>query len=535
VSAAKRKPGPTGPIRAAIYIRVSTEDQAEDGTTSLEDQERKCREYIEYKGYQLVGVWREDGSEGPSSGKSFDRPKWRDLEAACKRGEVSNIVFAKHDRLARKAWMAGQKAEELRALAVDITILNMQVDTSTPNGRFMFNMLMAGAEWERDTILERLSVGQYSKARNGGWPSSKSAAPYGLTVEGIKRDARLVISPGEAATARKAAVLLVDEGKSVSDACRTLNALGMLPRKGQPWYPALLRDVLSKEALFGLVKWGKTGDGSYGQVVIIPDVPAVLTRERWQAVQRAMVMRPSEPSQGKRVYPLTGRMVAPCGQAYQGMRRGDTGQVQYRDSGKIWRGSPDWKPCSCARLDAPTIEERVFAEVKALLSSPARLEALAASYLGSAGSADEQQAELAKLDRDIERLRDRITTQLAALIRAGIDPDQVASAIAQLNDEASALEKRRDDIARYLDETADRQEQMTSLGGLSARVAGRLDSMSLDEQKELLDLLNVRIEVLDTSKTPAIRITGTVTAIGCDLATEERLSRCSPYWSQVED
>ena len=124
-------------------------------------------------------------------------------------------------------------------------------------------------------------------------------------------------------------------------------------------------------------------------------------------------------------------------------------------------------------------------------------------------------------------------------VRAGIDPDQVASAIAQLNDEASALEKRRDDIARYLEETADRQEQMTSLGGLSARVAGRLGSMTLTEQKELLDLLNVRIEVLDTSKTPAIRITGTVTDTGFgaagDVGAEAPLSRCSPYWSQVED
>ena len=79
---------------------------------------------------------------------------------------------------------------------------------------------------------------------------------------------------------------------------------------------------------------------------------------------------------------------------------------------------------------------------------------------------------------------------------------------------------------------ADRQEQMTSLGGLAARVAGRLDSFTQIEWKELLELLNVRIEVLDASKAPAIRITGTVTDTGFgtarDVGTDTRLSRCSP-------
>ncbi len=273
--------------------------------------------------------------------------------------------------------------------------------------------------------------------------------------------------------------------------------------------------------------------------VSIPGVPAVLSRERWQAVQRAMVMRPSEQPQEKRVYPLTGRMVAPCGQAYQGMRRGDTGQVQYRDSGKIWRGVADWKPCTCARQDAPTIEARVFAEVAKLLSDPDRLQALAAEYLGSTGSAEDQEAELGKLDTAITSMRQRMANALAMHIKAGTDMAIFEAAMNQLNGELEALEKRRDDIARYLSETADRQEAMTSIGGLAARVAGRLDSFSLTEWKELLELLNVRIEVLDASKAPAIRITGTVTDTGFgtarDPGTDTALSRCSPYWSQVED
>src|SRR5260370_1830389 len=118
------------------------------------------------------GEWCDDGLDGPSSGKDFERTWWKKLEAACRAGEVGAIVVAKHDRFSRKAWLAGQKAEELQEAGVGLVLLNMQVDTTTPNGRFMFNMLMAGAEWEPETILERMANGQYGKARNGGWPSS---------------------------------------------------------------------------------------------------------------------------------------------------------------------------------------------------------------------------------------------------------------------------------------------------------------------------------------------------------------------------
>jgi hypothetical protein len=253
-----------------------------------------------------------------------------------------------------------------------------------------------------------------------------------------------------------------------------------------------------------------------------------------------MVLRPSEKATDKRTYPLTGRMVAPCGGAFQGGSRSDSagpGAVQYKCSGKVWRGDPDWQRCGCARLNAPEIEARVWAEVSALLSDPGRLEALAAGYLGADGDTASQEAELKKLDRDATALQGRMTNAMATWIKSGSDQSIFDAAMEQLNEELAALTKRRDDIARYLAESEQAREQMTSLGGLAGRVSGRLGSMSLDEQREVLDLLDVRIEVLDSTKSPAIRITGTVVdfALGCDPGTTPSWSRCSPVWSQVED
>ena len=101
-------------------------------------------------------------------------------------------------------------------------------------------------------------------------------------------------------------------------------------------------------------------------------------------------------------------MASPCGLNYQGRLRGDSGTAQLKCKGKVWRGSADWKPCDCAYLDAEEMEQRVWAEVAALLTDPARLRALANDYLAASGNAEDQEAELDRLDRDIATLRQRM-------------------------------------------------------------------------------------------------------------------------------
>jgi DNA invertase Pin-like site-specific DNA recombinase len=503
-----------GPIRAAIYSRVSTEDQAEDGTTSLDDQERTCRDHIDRHGWEFAGVWREDGTTGNSSGKTFDRPRWQDLEATCYRGEVDAIVCARLSRFSRGGWRGDQKAEELRQAGIGLVLLDVQIDTTTPNGRMMLSVLLAGARWERETIVERLAKGQYGKAREGRWPSARAGAPFGLQVEGTGRDARLVEHEQEAATIRKAAALLVDDRLDIAAACRVLNGLDLLPRKAERWYPDLLRQVMSERARMGEIIWGKTersASGQYGEPTPIPGVPAVLTSARFGLVQLALkrraVPRPLAPS---RVYPLSVRMISPCGLVYHGVTRNDMGLSQYICQGVKSKQRPGWKSCGCTRLKAAEIEARVWAEVTALLSDPERLRELAQAYLGASGEED-REAELDALGRQISHLESRLSAGLANGIRAGLDADALATAVAQVEDELAALRMRRDAIARWVAEGRQRHD---AIGRLAATAPERLASMSLAEQAETLALLEVRVEVLDATKTPALRVTGVIGSSG---------------------
>jgi site-specific DNA recombinase len=504
----------TGPLRARRYGRVSTEKQNEPGAVSIEDQDRITAAYVARK-----EGWEDGGfTHDEYTGTTDNRDEWQQIMAECRAGEWDVVVCAKLNRFARDARTGLNLVYELNQLGVDVVLCDIDLDTTSPSGKAMLTVMLAFAQFDRDNLVQTMALGQYGKARQGGWPSSAAGAPFGLRKEGTGRAARLVEDEPEAATIRKAAALLVDERMDLAEACRTLNALGMLPRKSPHWYPDLLRQVMSERARMGEVIWGKpnriasrNGGTPYGTPTPIEGVPAVLTPERFELVQQALHRRSPAALAASRTYPLSLRTTSPCGQPYYGVSRNDVGLVQYRCKGIKWRADPGWRSCGCTRLEATALEARVWGEVSALLSDEARLRELAHAYLGIAGEQEDAHGgELARLESQIALLQDRLSAGVAGYIKAGLDPETIASAVAQLEDELSTLRVRRDDIARLLADGKAQTASLDQLGKLAALAAGRLADASLEFQDEVLALLDVRVTVLDASKTPALRIEGTI-------------------------
>jgi site-specific DNA recombinase len=369
VATNKRKPvRPVreGPKRAAVYVRVSTEEQAQAGATSVDDQERQCRQYAESKGWRIVAVFRDEGA----SGTTEDRPAWNEFMAAARAGEVDVVVLTKWNRFARRTRVGLQITEQLEELGVYTAIVEMDLDCTTSAGRYMRTQMLAFAEMQRDDLVGQMAAGAHAKARDGRWPSSPQGAPFGLRVEGAKREARLVLHEQEAETIRTAARLILDEGRTLAETCTLLNSLGMLPRGGlrkldgqtvpipAAWGLHLLRRHLTRPALVGEVYWGtgRTSTGNYGGVQI-RDVPAVLTRERWEALREAITVHGPAPEYGM-AYPLSGRVVSLCGKRYNGIYRSDRDLRSYKCQGK--RGEHGIPACGCPWYDAGPLEARVW-------------------------------------------------------------------------------------------------------------------------------------------------------------------------------
>ncbi len=145
------------------YARVSTQGQ------SLDVQVSKLTKY----GCQEI-------FKDKLSGTTADRPSLKECRTYVRRGD--SLVITKLDRLARSTFHLTQIAEELKQKGVNLVVLDQNIDTSTPTGKLLFNMLASIAEFETEIRKERQMEG-ITKAKEKGIPFGRKAK---LTPEQVK-------------------------------------------------------------------------------------------------------------------------------------------------------------------------------------------------------------------------------------------------------------------------------------------------------------------------------------------------------------
>ena len=154
----------------ALYIRVSTEKQADEGF-SLDAQEMRLRAYCEAQQWNVCPnhIYVDAGI----SGKSTDREQFQAMMQAAKDGSVKRIVTMKLDRLARNTKDFLSIVDTLQNDGCDLVLIKESFDTSTPQGKFALTMFAAIAELEASTITERVMTGKAQKAADGGYNGSR--------------------------------------------------------------------------------------------------------------------------------------------------------------------------------------------------------------------------------------------------------------------------------------------------------------------------------------------------------------------------
>jgi DNA invertase Pin-like site-specific DNA recombinase len=145
--------------RAVLYLRVSTTDQ----TTA--NQERELREVASRTGCEIVKVYKDHGISG-AKGRD-ERPAFDALCRAATRREFDLVMAWSVDRLGRSLQDLIGFLSELHALGIDLFLHQQGLDTGTPSGKAMFQMMGVFAEFERAMIQERVRAG-LARARAEG-------------------------------------------------------------------------------------------------------------------------------------------------------------------------------------------------------------------------------------------------------------------------------------------------------------------------------------------------------------------------------
>jgi len=493
------------PLRAAIYARVSTDEQARDGT-SLDTQRSRCRAFIASKGWALAGEFVDEGV----SGSRDSRPELDRLLAAARRSDIQVIVVSKLDRFFRSTRHFLNAVAELDDIGVAFVSLAESIDGSTPTGRFSRTTLSAVAELEREMIRDRMTSGRRSVAEGGYWPGGPP--PYGFRMLNDGPRTRLAIDESEAQVIRRAVDLIVDQGCSTWEAAQRLNALGFTPRHANRWEHNNLRRALLSETLAGTTTWAKPGRWTKHNEPVVIEIPLLIAAERRAALVVALRASGTGPRTSNRAYPLTGRLVGLCGATYHGLWRKDRQTRWYRCSNARAEAADR---CRDRWLSADGIEDAAWVAVCELLTEPSRLLSMAQDYLGLRSSQLEVERDtLEAVEAQITKHELALTNTVTDYIKAGVNPELMRRATTTLERELEALRRHRADLIAWRCESANESERMRQLWELADLAHTRLRTMGVSGRASVFRLLGVQVTVLEHRSsrygTTKVRIEGRV-------------------------
>lgn len=231
--------------RAALYARVSTDEQAEEGY-SLGAQLEVMRTYCEINDLLVAEEYVDDGY----SGRSTRRPAYTHMFSPDERGKWDVLVVMKLDRIHRNSRNFMDMMDDLQRHGQQFVSTYDRIDTSTAVGRFVMDMIQRIAQLESEQIGERTYMGMRQKAEEGAG-SLGFNAPFGYEYDD---DHVLIAVDDELDTVRGIFDLYLD-GWTMDAIAYRLNCQDVLTRKGNPWNKFNLRTILHNPIYAGYMHW----------------------------------------------------------------------------------------------------------------------------------------------------------------------------------------------------------------------------------------------------------------------------------------
>ncbi len=300
---------------SAIYVRVSTDDQAREGY-SIEAQIDKLSAYAKFQGWANVQVFADEGE----SAKDMNRPQMQKLMRLIKQGQVAVVATVAVDRLSRNLLDMLQFIDLCERHKTAYVCAALNFDTSTPIGRMVLQILAAFAEFERAMIATRVRSTMLEVASKK--KRYQSFAPFGYRLDDSKQ---LVIVPEEAELVRKIADMYI-AGHGYRAITKTLNESGSKPRSGGIWHNTSVRRLICNEIYAGQLvynrryydKEGKMQWRDESEWIVRDDAhPAIYTEEQWAAIEKKLQRpKPTGKDRAKKMR-VSGLLV--CGHCGSGM------------------------------------------------------------------------------------------------------------------------------------------------------------------------------------------------------------------------
>lgn len=408
-----------------VYVRVSTDFQAREGV-SLEAQETQCRALLTMRGVSPDSI--QVITDGGFSGKSFDRPGVARLMELIKGRRIAGVCIYRTDRLTRSLRDLLDCIQLCTDHGVKLVSLTEQIDTESVPGRLLINVLGSFAQFERESISERVRMAMAQCRSRGAFIGGP--VPAGMRVIGERGRRQLVLDPEWSPFIQTLWQRCLD-GSSLSDLADWLNTRGVPSSHRRHWSRQTVSKVLRRRSYIG----------------------QLVDEATWQRVQATLRLRrpANRPGFGERL-PL--RVGAGADRIYilQGVGRcglcgspllcvtgtGKLGKVYpyYRCSNKSRRGG-----CASKELPAETWEQLALELLVQLTQSAGPLvRAWAAELAKNAARGELLVEERADLIRRRDGLREQLNRLIDAMARGKVMADAIQARVEQTTAEIGSLE-----------------------------------------------------------------------------------------------
>jgi site-specific DNA recombinase len=502
-------------MRVAVYVRVSTQHQAQSQTS--EQQLERLREHIAEQGWSLPAgnLFRDEGY----SGATLKRPGLDRLRDRAAAAELDCILITAPDRLARNYVHQVLLLEELQQFGCEVIFLDRPMSRD-PHDQLLLQIRGAVAEYERTLIAERMRRGRQQKLKAGllvPW----TRPPYGYRFNPeCPRDPQGVrIEEGEAAVVQQIFHCYVEQSVSLYGLAQSLEMAAIPAPKGQPhWSPASLRGILRNPAYTGRLYAGRYHFGTAKRRVAalrpigkrsqtyqerpraewleVGTIPAIVSCEIFAQVEEKLSHNQQLAMRNAHRDRYLLRALVSCGlcrHCCSGRTCPKGGYAYYECSGR--RSLVGREACRAPLIPVKELDRVVWEDLYSVLLHPEQLRNALDRALGGCWLTQELQArgaQLTRIRKSVEQQQERWTeAYLAGLLSL----KEYGQRRQQLTQKQEVLQQQEERLRTQTRTQEQHAAMLTSLEQFCERVRTGLQTATMAEKRALVELLIDRVVV----------------------------------------
>ncbi|MFC4601971.1 recombinase family protein [Cohnella hongkongensis] len=504
-------------MKVAIYARVSTEEQAEQGY-SIEAQLNTLRDYCKRNGLDVYEEYVDAGFSGKSIG---ERLALQRLLRDANKNLFQMVLVWKISRLARNTVDFLNMIEDFKDKDIHFRSCSENFETETPIGQFILQMISGIGELERKTIVENVKMGMKQRAKTG---KHNGKLPLGYQAIADPSDpagrSKVIIVEAEAIVARKIFELYA-AGRGLKSIANELNYGGYKTKTGNNFSMTAIKEILNNPFYNGKIRYNryenwsnKRRRGKSAEPIIADGKhEAIIHDELWEKVQFLLKKKSFTPS---RIFDgeflLSGLIRCPkCGAAMVASRtrsKSKTGEyinrLYYSCGAFRSKGS---SVCSANSIRKHEAEEEVMNRLTRVLSKDRILKALVDKMNHRlATRTSPLQAELEHIRSQLEQAESKKRRYLDLFEHENVDKTLFSGRMQEIQTELNKLQAEKNRLELEL---TDGNTSLVSFEQVRELIHGFnqiITTAPFEQRKTLMHLFIKRITVSTSKKIESIEL-----------------------------